>query len=129
MIYHDRSFLILKLFFMIILGLFLGVTVFLPAKVILTRVYASSLPNSVETIVPFDRTFGGRVLLNGADALSLAEAWMTFGGHSKLNLLMVHSKIVAIQALLKVASFSLQIIQLHFVLGIGLSKISVSSLI
>ena len=61
-----------------------------PATVTLTRVQASLLAESEETIVPFDRTFNGAVVLesDGGDGkLRLKDGWRTFGLSSRLRLL------------------------------------------
>lgn len=57
-----------------------GFLVSVPAEVIFTRVAASTLPEDDESIVPFDRSFGGKVApaITGGGVLSIADAWNTF---------------------------------------------------
>ncbi|KAL4735634.1 hypothetical protein BDV11DRAFT_195644 [Aspergillus similis] len=50
-----------------------------PANVIFVRVAASMLPAEDEAIIPFDRSFGGKVApeVVGGGVLSIADAWKT----------------------------------------------------
>ncbi|KAL2869683.1 putative ubiquitin conjugating enzyme [Aspergillus lucknowensis] len=52
----------------------------IPARAIFIRVAASLLPHEDEPIVPFDRTFGGKVLPDvvGGGVLAISDAWKTF---------------------------------------------------
>lgn len=75
------------------LALFLLLSI--PATVTLTRVAASMLPDSDETIVPFDRSFGGKVtpaILGGQGKIGMLEAWRSFGWYQRRNLLRVVTK-------------------------------------
>ncbi|PWW72463.1 hypothetical protein C7212DRAFT_366662 [Tuber magnatum] len=56
--------------------LFLGIV--LPASATLARVQASHLPENVEPIVPFDRTFGRS---DDSKDLTFVEAWKSMGMH------------------------------------------------
>ncbi|KAL5344095.1 ubiquitin-conjugating enzyme/RWD-like protein [Aspergillus crustosus] len=51
-----------------------------PARVIFIRVAASMLPEEDESIIPFDRSFGGKVVpgIVGGGVLSIKDAWTTF---------------------------------------------------
>jgi len=76
--------------------------VVIPAKVTLTRVQASLLPEDQETIVPFDRSFGGKVVpevVGGSGMIGLLDAWKTFGFHSRIRLIKLYVKIFVIQML------------------------------
>ena len=75
------------------------VTLQLPAYVALTRIQASMLPEEDEAIVAFDRSFGGRFeprIVGGAGALGLKDAWYSFDKASRLRLLKLTGKILAI---------------------------------
>lgn len=75
------------------LALFLLLSI--PATVTLTRVAASMLPDSDETIIPFDRSFGGKVtpaILGGQGKIGMLEAWRSFGWNQRRNLLRVVTK-------------------------------------
>lgn len=58
----------------------------IPARAIFIRVAASMLPEEDEAIVPFDRSFGGKVvpaILGGTGKLSISDAWKTFDGPAR----------------------------------------------
>jgi hypothetical protein len=74
----------------------------LPADVTLTRVQASLLPDAEETIVPFDRSFGGKVIpeiVGGSGVLSMLDAWKSFDWSSRIRLVKAYAKIYALQIL------------------------------
>jgi hypothetical protein len=86
-------------------GLVLAVSVLvqvfvtIPAEVVLTRIQASLLPPDQETIVPFDRTFGGAVepeLVTGRGYASIADAWGTFSRSAWRRLVVLYAKIAAV---------------------------------
>lgn len=71
----------------------------IPAQVVLVRVQASLLPADADTIVPFDRSFGGAVepeVVTGRGYVDAATAWRTFGRDSWLRLLRLMGKVVAV---------------------------------
>lgn len=94
---------------MALLGKFLGlfavaltlfVTVSLPASVALIRVQASMLPEEDESIVPFDRSFGGKVkpaITGGSGALSLRDALTSFDKPSRNRMVRMIAKLVGIE--------------------------------
>lgn len=72
----------------------------LPATVTLTRVQASLLAEEEETIVPFDRSFGGKVeprVVGGTGAVSMLDAWKTFDYAARIRLVKLYAKIFAIE--------------------------------
>lgn len=76
------------------------ILVVIPAHVTLRRVQASMLPEEDETIVPFDRSFGGRVqpqILGGSGCVSMTNAWRSFDRPAAVRLLKVYAKVIAIQ--------------------------------
>jgi hypothetical protein len=58
---------------------FVGWLASFPANVIFVRVAASTLPAEDDAIIPFDRSFGGKVApeVVGGGVLSIADAWKT----------------------------------------------------
>ncbi|KAJ5929929.1 hypothetical protein N7466_005422 [Penicillium verhagenii] len=69
-----------------------------PARVIFIRVAASMLPEDQETIVPFDRSFGGKVrpeLLGGNGTVGLLDAWKTFDWAGRVRFFKVLLKTIA----------------------------------
>lgn len=71
-----------------------------PATITLTRVQGSLLPEENDTIVPFDRTFGGKVqpdVLGGNGAVSMLDAWKTFDWSSRIRLVKLYVKVMMIE--------------------------------
>lgn len=72
----------------------------IPARVIFIRVAASMLPEEDESIVPFDRSFGGKVtpaILGGSGKLSITDAWKTFDRAARIRFLKVVGKVLALE--------------------------------
>jgi hypothetical protein len=62
----------------------------LPAAVTLVRIEASILPEDEDTIVPFDRTFGGKVvsqMSGGSGKISFLNAWRSFNWEARRRLI------------------------------------------
>ena len=67
----------------------------IPASVSLTRVQASLLPAEEEPIVPFDHTYGGRVISRddgGNGIVGFFDAWRTFAWNSRVRLVWAYAK-------------------------------------
>lgn len=76
-----------------------AVLLVIPAEVILVRVQASLLPADADTIVPFDRSFGGKVepeVVTGRGYVDFQTAWVTFERASWVRLYKLLAKIVAV---------------------------------
>lgn len=76
------------------------VLIVIPADVTLKRVQASMLPEEDETIVPFDRTFAGKVkpeILGGSGAVGMLDAWKTFDRSARIRLIKLYAKVFGIQ--------------------------------
>ncbi|KAE8152824.1 hypothetical protein BDV25DRAFT_150436 [Aspergillus avenaceus] len=72
----------------------------IPARAITIRVAASMLPEEDEAIVPFDRSFGGKVvpaILGGSGKLGIADAWKSFDGPARIRYLKVFGKTFAME--------------------------------
>jgi hypothetical protein len=99
---HDQAMLSLKGFSIFVLSVVLGFLLVLPANVTLTRVQASLLPDTDETIVPFDRSFGGKVIpeiVGGNGVVSMLDAWKTFDWSSRIRLIKAYAKVYALTML------------------------------
>ncbi|KAI9786565.1 MAG: hypothetical protein M1816_007889 [Peltula sp. TS41687] len=75
------------------------VLVWIPANVMFVRVQASLLPETDEPIVPFDRTFNGKVVPEsegGSGKLGLLDAWRTFDWVARRRVLKLVVKLLAI---------------------------------
>jgi hypothetical protein len=78
-----------------------------PATIVLVRVQASSLPENDEAIVPFDKTFGGKVDSTSGDGrnqLTLFDAWRSFKWPSRIRLLKTYAKYFMLQVTLGLLS-------------------------
>ncbi|KAL8811203.1 MAG: hypothetical protein Q9223_001892 [Gallowayella weberi] len=81
-------------------GIATAVLVVFPARVTLERVQASLLPEDHDYIVPFDRTFGGKVqpeVIGGTGVVSMLDAWKTFDWAARFRLVKLYAKVFAIQ--------------------------------
>jgi len=88
-----------QLFMAMFLTLLLVVLLQIPATVTMVRVAASMLPEEDETIVPFDRTFGGLTtpeIVGGQGKIGIVEAWRSFTWECRRRLLRTVVKVAAI---------------------------------
>ena len=66
-----------------------------PAIVTLVRIEASILPEDQDTIVPFDRTFGGKVvsqMMGGTGKIGFLDAWRSFNWEARRRLIKLFVK-------------------------------------
>jgi len=90
-----------KIVFIALLTFATTLLVGIPAQVTLTRVQASLLQEDQETIVPFDRSFGGKVvpeLAGGSGMITLLQAWKTFDVRSRIRLVKLYCKVFLLQS-------------------------------
>lgn len=81
----------------------LAFLVSMPAHVIFVRVAASMLPEEYETIVPFDRSFGGKVspaITGGSGKIGLWDAWATFDWAARVRFVKIVGKTLAMEVAL-----------------------------
>lgn len=131
----DNAFSVQKVALVEILaiGLIAIGTVFLiviPADVTLKRVQASMLPEEDETVVPFDRTFAGKVVpevVGGSGAVGMLDAWKTFDRSARIRLIKLYGKIFAIQAFITFMFFFTVIAELRLIMGDELKKMVVDA--
>ena len=113
---------------MFLIGLIAIGTVFLvviPADVTLKRVQASMLPEEDETVVPFDRTFAGKVvpeIVGGSGAVGILDAWRTFDRAARVRLIKLYAKILAVQLFISVVFVFTMIGELRLIMGDDLAK-------
>lgn len=82
---------IVTIVFAVLCTLFLWI----PAIVTRVRIEASILPDDEDTIIPFDRTFGGKVvsrLLGGDGVVDYLDAWRSFNWEARRRLLGLYLK-------------------------------------
>ncbi|KAF2735307.1 hypothetical protein EJ04DRAFT_465045 [Polyplosphaeria fusca] len=83
----------------IVIGFALAIFIIVPARVTQIRVEASILPEEVDTIVPFDRTFDGKVvpkILGGTGCVAFLDAWRSFNWEARRRLIKLYVKMYAI---------------------------------
>lgn len=96
----------------IVLGLFM----MFPAYVTLIRKEASMLPEEEETIVYFDRSFGGRLTQIGT-AATLRESWQSFTWEARKRLVGLYIKFFFIMSALMFVFAHIVILELYVVAG------------
>lgn len=97
----------------------LGFLVSIPARAVFVRVAASMLPEEDEAIIPFDRSFGGKVvpsILGGSGKLGIVDAWRTFDRAALFRYLKVLGKVFAIEFAL-VFGFTLAFVAELYAIG------------
>ncbi|XXG98353.1 hypothetical protein Hte_004676 [Hypoxylon texense] len=85
-----------KAVIVLIITLVLHIFLVIPTQVILTRVQASLLPEDDDTIVPFDRSFQGKVepaIVGGKGFVTIKDAWQSFSRASWMRLVKLYVKI------------------------------------
>ncbi|EEA26689.1 hypothetical protein TMatcc_005031 [Talaromyces marneffei ATCC 18224] len=90
-------------FGLLALLLVLYVLIQMPAEVTFIRVAASMLPEDDETIVPFDRSFGGKAtpeIVGGQGKIGIVDAWKSFSWGSRMRFLRVVGKVFLLQSAL-----------------------------
>jgi hypothetical protein len=85
------------------LNLLLLLLLVVPASIIVVRMQAFLLPETDEVIVPFDKTFGGKVVsesMGGNNKLSMLDAWRSFTWPALFRLLKTYVKYFMLQLIL-----------------------------
>lgn len=98
----DQTIMSLKALGIWALSITLSFLLVLPAQVTLTRVQASLLPDTEETIVPFDRSFDGKVIpeiVGGSGVISMFDAWKSFDWSGRVRLVKAYAKVYALTIL------------------------------
>ncbi|KAI9882428.1 MAG: hypothetical protein M1823_005821 [Watsoniomyces obsoletus] len=100
-----------------------GLTAFLiyiPAIVTMVRVYAALLPESEETIVPFDPTFDGKVVSEsegGTGKLGLLDAWRSFKWSARFRLVKLYAKVFLLLVPVVMLYGLVTAVELRFIFG------------
>ncbi|OCK84094.1 hypothetical protein K432DRAFT_289670 [Lepidopterella palustris CBS 459.81] len=113
---------IVSLMAIVLLG---GLFVILPATVTLVRIEASLLPEEEETIIPFDRTFGGKVvptILGGTGSIDFVEAWRTFNWEARRRLVKLYIKIFFIMLALTIIMAQIVLLEIWAIMGPAFPK-------
>lgn len=108
-----------KALVVLVLSMTLKVFLVIPAHVVLTRVQASLLPEEDETIVPFDRSFQGKLepaIVGGRGYVTVKDAWTTFSRASWVRLIKLYVKIFLAGFVLSLAWMAIVIPELLVIL-------------
>ena len=113
---------------LIILSLSFALFVLLeiPATVTAVRVAASMLPEEYETIVPFDRSFGGKVtpaIVGGSGKIGMLDAWRTFTWPSRIRLVKLVVKVFAMIVTVWLLFCMVLVVEGHLLFGDKLGDI------
>lgn len=116
----------LEAFSVFVFGVVLSFFLVLPANVVLTRIQASLLDDAEETIVPFDRTFSGKVvpeIVGGSGVISMTDAWKTFDWAARVRLVKTYAKVLLLQILVSIVFISVLAIEFFAIAQADLSKV------
>ena len=111
---------LLQMFFIALIAIGIVVLVVIPADVTLKRVQASMLPEEDESIVPFDRTFAGKVkpeILGGTGAVSMLDAWKSFDRSARIRLMKLYLKIFLVSVFTTIMFSMLIVGELKLAMG------------
>jgi hypothetical protein len=110
----------LKLVALAGLAFFLAFFIVLPTYAALTRIEATLLPDDEDTIVPFDRTFGGKVtpvVVGGSGFAYVREVCRTFDREARVRIIKLFFKLVAICLALLIVYVHVISFELFFIIG------------
>jgi len=117
--------LVLKTITVLSVAIALSVFLVIPANIALTRVQASLISEAEETIVPFDRTFNGKVVpevVGGTGVIGMLDAWKTFDWAARIRLVKAYAKVFAMQMALTFTFIFVVFAQLFMIFGKDLKK-------
>ncbi|KAH6717419.1 hypothetical protein DL95DRAFT_388792 [Leptodontidium sp. 2 PMI_412] len=123
---NQKTAMTFKAIGILIFGLVFAFLIVIPANVTLTRVQASLLEDTEETIVPFDRSFGGKVIpeiVGGSGMIGMLDAWKTFDWASRIRLIKTYLKVVGMQMAVTFLFTMCLISQLFIIAGNDWSKL------
>ncbi|KAF1833676.1 hypothetical protein BDW02DRAFT_500077 [Decorospora gaudefroyi] len=110
------------LIFSVVCTLFLCI----PAAVTLIRIEASMLPEDQDTIVPFDRTFGGKVvskMMGGTGVVGFFDAWRSFNWEARRRLIKLFAKAFFIMTAIFVVVFHILLFEILAIMGPVVGKL------
>ncbi len=83
------------------------------------------LPEDDESIVPFDRTFAGKVvpeIVGGTGAVGMLDAWKSFDKSARIRLIKLYGKIFAVQVATTIMFFMVVVAELRIIMGDDFQK-------
>ena len=78
------------------------------------------LPEEDESIVPFDRTFAGKVkpeILGGSGAVSMLNAWKTFDRSARIRLMKLYLKVFLVSVFTTVMFIMVLVGEVRLIMG------------
>ena len=120
-----QKIILVQLFCVVLIFIATYVLIVVPADVTLKRVQASMLPEEDEAIVPFDRTFAGKVqpeVLGGSGAVSMLDAWRTFDKEGRIRLVKLYGKVFLIQFAISIMFAMVMVGELRLIMGKDFDK-------
>jgi hypothetical protein len=116
----------LRMLLVVVFGITCTLFLCLPAMVTLVRIEASILPEDEDTIVPFDRTFGGKVVSQmhgGSGKVGFLDAWRSFNWEARRRLIKLFVKTFFILAGLMLVVVHVLVAEVFVVMGPQLGKL------
>ncbi|KAF2130564.1 hypothetical protein P153DRAFT_338481 [Dothidotthia symphoricarpi CBS 119687] len=98
----------------------------IPAIVTLVRIESSVLPEDQDTIVPFDRTFGGKVVsqhLGGSGKIAFLDAWRSFNWEARRRLIALYVKSFAMVTGMAFVVLHILAFEVFVIMGPALGKL------
>ena len=122
---YQWTMLIFRVVALVVLAITCTLFLCLPAIVTLVRIEASILPEDQDSIVPFDRTFGGKVaskLLGGTGVVGFLDAWRSFNWEARRRLIKLYVKVFFILAGLVFVIVHVLAFEVFAIMGPALGK-------
>ncbi|ORX95963.1 hypothetical protein BCR34DRAFT_593988 [Clohesyomyces aquaticus] len=119
------TFVVLRIVAVIAIAVSCALFIVLPAHVTQIRIEASILPEEQDTIVPFDRTFSGKVvpqILGGTGAVGFLDAWRSFGWEARRRLVKLYAKIFFVVIALCLVAAHVLAFEVFAIMGPAVSK-------
>lgn len=120
------TWLIVRFALVLVIAFACATFICLPAMVTQIRVEASLLPDDQDTIVPFDRSFNGKVvpkILGGTGAMGSLDAWRSFNWEARIRLIKLYVKGSFITSALVFVTVSVVALETWLIMGPNIVKI------
>ncbi|KAF2099529.1 hypothetical protein NA57DRAFT_75029 [Rhizodiscina lignyota] len=112
--------IVMKILAVLSLAFFLGFFIVLPNYAALTRIEATLLNDEEDTIVPFDRTFGGKVtpvVVGGSGFHYVKEVCQTFDREARIRIIKLFFKMALIFFALTILYIHVVSFEMFFIIG------------
>ena len=125
-----RASVVIQAGIVMLVGFLNIIFVVIPAHAALRRVQASLLPEEDEGVVPFDRTFGGKLLAESTGGIgrpNIRAAWKSFDREAVFRLYKVYAKVALMQGALFVVYMAVMVGEMRLILGDQLDRMITAS--